>query len=361
MKTILYNTHQSLAAKMITFAGWELPLFYKGTLIEHQAVRQAAGIFDISHMGRISIEGEEAELFLDYLSTNEIRGQPKSKAIYTVWADQEGGSVDDVIIYKIDETHFFVIVNGCNRAKDLAHLKEQGLAFKVSIRDFYREEGILALQGPLALLICAKIFPEVLTLKPMHFLKTTFKDCSLFISATGYTGAGGVEIYAPLEILLELWTLLLKEGTPLGLQACGLGARDSLRLEMGFALYGHELSKQIAANESVSHWTIKWHKKNFLGKQALQALQQSPKKRTQYGVKLMEQGIMREGYAIFKEDHLIGHLTSGSYSPTLNCSIGILLTAMNLTENELVEVEIRQKRLKAKISSLPFIKKQSSL
>ncbi len=356
MKTALYEEHLALGAKMVTFAEWEMPIHYKGVIAEHLAVRQHVGIFDVSHMGRILISGEEAEPFLDYLSTNKIAGKPDLSAVYTVWPDMSGGSVDDVIVYKVDDAHFFVIVNAANREKDLHHLLEQGQVFDVVIKDLYKEEGILAIQGPDAIKVALKIFPEASKITPMHFITTSYKGHAVILSGTGYTGAGGLEIYAPSPCIVELWKRFLKDGKDEKIEPAGLGARDTLRLEMGYALYGHELSDAIAANESVSAWTVKWNKEDFLGKTFMQQLEDNHSKRYQHGIILLDKGIAREGYKVYKNGIPIGDVTSGTHSPTLNKAIAIILVSEALQEGDIVEVEIRQNRAQAEVVSLPFLK-----
>lgn len=357
MKTALYEKHCALGAKIVNFAGWEMPLQYKGIAQEHLIVRHGVGIFDVSHMGRILISGNEAEILLDYLSTNSIAGKPNMSATYTVWSDGLGGCVDDLIVYKKDPLHFFVVVNASNRLKDLEHLKRYSMAFDVQIEETFSTEGILAIQGPHAIQVAKRIFPEIAELKPMHLLFSQYKEQSIILSGTGYTGAGGLEIYAPNSIIVDLWDLFLQTGQVEGIQPIGLGARDTLRLEMGYALYGHELSDTISPSESVSRWTIRWKKKDFLGKQKLQQLENDPKKRSEYGIVLSDNRIAREGYEVYQGDKLLGQVTSGSFSPSLNKSIAIILVEGKLNQGDFVEVQIRQSRVKGEVVSLPFYKK----
>lgn len=353
-QTILYHAHKHLGAKLIEFAGWEMPVQYTGIIHEHLTVRNKAGIFDVSHMGRIVIKGKDAERFLDHLSTNKIIGRKIGSATYTVLCRESGGSVDDLIIYRQAADHFFVIVNASNREKDLQHLVEQSKNFDVAIEPKYDTEGILAVQGPLAKAVMAKIFPEANELQPMHFLPLKCKGEDLILSATGYTGAGGFEIYAPLKIIPDLWETILAQGAHEGIEPIGLGARDTLRLEMGYALYGHELSEEIAPTESVSAWTVKWGR-DFLGEAALKQLEANPKKRYEYPIILQDKGIAREGYPVFQGEEVIGKVTSGTMSPSLNQAISIILVDKKLSEGDVVEVQIRANRCKAKVVRLPFL------
>jgi len=356
MKTVLYTRHCELGAKMVEFSGWEMPVQYKGIINEHLTVRKYVGLFDVSHMGRVLVEGKEAEQFLDYLSTNRIAGKSDFSATYTVWCMSNGFCVDDVIVYKQDATHFFVIVNAGNRQKDLDHLKKEAAALDVSIRDLYQEEGILSIQGPASQKLLGAFFEDAAQLKPMHFCKSRYRGKEVVLSRTGYTGESGFEIYAPLDLIVPLWDALLKEGIPYQIEPIGLGARDTLRLEAGYALYGHEINEEIAALESVSAWTIKWDKKNFLGKSALEELCKKSSTRSEYGVVLLDKGIAREGYEVFRKDQLIGKVTSGTHSPSLNQSVAIILVQPQLQLGDQVAIQIRKNLVKAEVVKLPFYK-----
>lgn len=355
MKTALYDRHINLGAKIVPFAGWEMPVQYKGVLAEHQAVREAVGLFDVSHMGRIHVRGLDAERFLDFLSTNRIVGRPKGSATYTVWCHAHGGSVDDTIVYKIDDHHFFMIANASNRDKDLVHLRNQAQLqnVEVTIEECFSHTGILALQGPLAQPLLVSLIPEIQSLKPMHFLSLDHDQ--FFISRTGYTGAGGFELYGSAEKITTWWDHLMEKGGEYGIQPIGLGARDTLRLEMGFALYGHELSDTIAPSESVAGWTVKWDKPNFLGKSALEKIEASSTKRWPYPVLLLEKGIARQGSAILKQGNPIGEVTSGSFSPGLGQGIALILVNNPLQIGDEVEIQIRQNLCRAQVRELPFI------
>ena len=354
-RTDIYDQHVALGAKLVEFCGWDMPIQYKGILEEHHAVREKAGLFDVSHMGRIGICGPQAEEFIDFLSTNKIAGKKDFSATYTTWCNEQGGCVDDVIIYRQNHEHIFVIVNACNRQKDLDHVIHHARLFDIDIEDHFTD-GILALQGPLAEQILKELFPD-LTLKPMTFAKVTYHDKTLFISRTGYTGESGFEIYTPKELTKEIWTKLLEKGLPLGLQPVGLGARDTLRLEMGYALYGHELSDKISPIESVSDWTVKLDKTNFLGKEQIEKCLNNPERRYSKGFILQGKGIAREGYAIFKDGKQIGQVTSGTFSPTLQKAICLGLIHEDLKEGEMVQIQVRQNFVEAEIHKPPFLKK----
>lgn len=356
MRTSLYDEHAHLGAKFIDFGGWEMPLHYsQGIIAEHHAVRNKTGIFDVSHMGRVAIEGPDAEVLLDRMSTNIICGKPDYSAVYTVWCDEQGGSVDDLIAYRYNAQRYFVIVNASNRAKDVAHLRQQAKGFAVEINECFHGEGILAVQGPHAKGLVVELFPAAASLKPMRFVEATYHGQQLIIAETGYTGAKGVELYVPQSILIDVWKTLLQQGSQSGLVPVGLGARDTLRLEMGYALYGHELSNTIAPTESVAAWAVKMDKGDFLGKEALMALQQSQQQRHACGVVLTDPGVARENYEVYQNDICIGKVTSGTHSPTLNKSIALILSQPKLQLGDQVQIKIRQRLANAVVTKLPFI------
>ena len=358
MRTVLYDRHCALGAKMVSFAGWEMPVLYKSVITEHRAVRESVGLFDVSHMGRITVEGPDAEKVLEELSVNVISGKTDGTVIYTVWCHENGGSVDDVMIYRESSFRFFIVVNAGNRQKDLDHLLRYSRGRDLVIKDRYHEDGILALQGPQAKALLSGFFPEIENLKPMHFLKVQDRDKELIISRTGYTGAGGFELYGENASIAFWWDKCLEIGKPFSIEPIGLGARDTLRLEMGFALYGHELNDTISPNESVAAWTI--HRdKDFLGKQALLDLETSSRKRFAYGVKLSDKGIAREGFPVFKDGTQIGYVTSGSFSPVLNQPIALILVNVPLMTEEVLTIRIRDKQQQALVTELPFIRKHS--
>lgn len=354
MRTCLYSRHINLGAKMIDFSGWEMPIQYTGIIQEHLAVRTHVGLFDVSHMARILVEGTDAELFLDYLSTNKIVGKKQLSATYTVWCSEDGMCVDDVIVYKIDQQHFFVIINAANRQKDLDHLLKYSKGLQVHITPLF-EEGIISIQGPLAVKVVSKVFPKAESIDPMHFDVVPFQNKQVIVSATGYTGAGGFELYGDSSVIIALWDKFMEEGKDLGIQPIGLGARDTLRLEKGYALYGHELSDKISALESVSAWTIKKDKANFVGKTAIIELEKSASKRYEYGVVLKDKGIAREGYEVMNDQQTIGFVTSGTFSPSLNKAIALVLVDRPMRRGDLVEIKIRQNLAKAEVVALPFL------
>jgi len=356
MRTDLYERHAELGAKFVDFGGWEMPLHYsKGIVHEHQVVRNAVGIFDISHMGRIDVQGGNAEFFLDYLSTNQIVGNDDGTVTYTVWCSENGRCVDDLLIFKKQSNDCFVVTNAANRQKDLEHMNRYLSKYPVQITPRF-SEGILAIQGPNSLPLMHRFFPASVSLKYMHFMVFEKNKLEVILSRTGYTGSPGFEIYAPSSLIQELWDRFLKEGKEFGIEPIGLGARDTLRLEMGYALYGHELSDHIAPTESVASRTVKWSKPDFIGMQSLKSLTLRPQKRNAYAVLMQEKGIPRQGYKVFQKGMAIGEVTSGSFSPTLTQGIALILVRGKLASGDTVQIQIREALVAAKVVPLPFVK-----
>lgn len=354
MRTALYDAHLALGAKMVTFSGWEMPLYYSGVLVEHFAVRRAVALFDVSHMGRIDVKGVDAELFFDYVSTNAMTDKPVNSVTYTVFSSESGGSIDDALVFRLGKEHFFAVVNAGNRETVLAHFRKIAVDYRVTVEPLFETEGILALQGPLARELLSRICGCEIPLKAMQCLSLAFADEELIISRTGYTGSFGYELLGSQVLIGKLWELLLKEGREEGILPAGLGARDTLRLEAGYALWGHELAPTIAPTESVSEWTVRWKKDGFLGKEALLRLEASSKKRSQHAVILSEKGIAREGNPVFKNKRPIGVVTSGTHSPCLGAGIALIMVTGNLAFGEVIEIEVRGHRHNAEVVKLPF-------
>lgn len=356
MRTALYDRHVALGAKMSDFAGWEMPLFYKGVVLEHLAVRSAVGLFDVSHLGCIEVRGEDAESYLDQISTNVIVNRPDQFATYTVFSSEGGGCIDDAIIFRYDVQHFLVVINAANRQSSWEHFNRVSKGFRVTLTSLYDKYGILALQGPKAKVVLAEVLGHETPLKTMQFALKTFEGEPLIICRSGYTGSFGYELLIANSHLGALWDALLLKGAKSGIEPAGLAARDTLRLEAGYALYGHELALDIAPTESISEWTVRWKKASFLGKEALIRLEGNPKKRSQHAVMLLDKGVPRSGYRVLKDGQTIGTVTSGSYSPCLNRGIAIIMVDQNLALGEKVDVAVRGNPLRAEVVKLPFYK-----
>ncbi len=355
-RTPLYNEHKKLGAKIIEFAEWEMPVSYSGIIEEHNAVRNSAGLFDISHMGIMTISGKGALELIQKLTTNDASKLADFKAQYSIVCNEGGGAVDDVLVYKLPE-EYMVIVNAANAEKDLqwfnAHATE-----KTSINLEYGKKAMLSLQGPKAELILLDICDiNVENFKHNQCVRASISGSNCLVSRTGYTGEDGFEFIMGSQDAEKLWQVLQEKGSSQGLMPCGLGARDSLRLESGLPLYGHEYNEKIGPIEAGYGWAVKFEKGAFIGKEALLKHKESAKQKL-VGIKIKEKGIPRQGYSVFKNTSLkerVGEITSGTFSPSLGCGIGLAYLKKDYTIKGLEAfVEIRGKGVAAEVSSLPF-------
>lgn len=353
-KTPLYEAHVALGGKIIPFAGYLMPVNYAtGILKEHEAVRVSAGLFDVSHMGEILVTGEAALSFLNVLLTNDFTSMEIGDVRYSPMCYPDGGVVDDLLVYKLEKEKYLLCVNASNKDKDYAWIKEQ-LQTGVTVEDISDSVGQVALQGPNAEGILKKIVSEKEIPEKYYTFQenVSFGDKKVLLSRTGYTGEDGYEIYAKAEDVIAIWNALLEAGKEEGLIPCGLGCRDTLRLEAGMPLYGHELSAEITPKEAGLSMFIKKEKEDFIGKEALAP----PRKRKRIGLVLKERGIAREGSEIFQGEEKIGMVTSGTSSPTLKKAIAMALVDVNAEEP--FTVDVRGKRLQAEVVRLPFYKRE---
>ncbi|NMB96364.1 MAG: glycine cleavage system aminomethyltransferase GcvT [Clostridiaceae bacterium] len=355
-KTPLYEKHIELGGKIVEFSGWSLPVQYKSILEEHEKVRNCAGLFDVSHMGEILVEGTNAEEFLQHLLTNDIAGMKEGKVRYSPVCYPDGGTVDDILVYKFSSSRYLLVVNASNTEKDYLWMLDNSTG-NVSIKKVSENYALLALQGPKAIAILKKLTTYPLeNMKPFSFEeKVDISGIKALVSRTGYTGEDGFEIYVVPEHAVTLWNRLLEAGEEEKLVPAGLGARDTLRLEAGMPLYGHEISKEITPVEAALSKFVKFEKKDFIGKKALLSKANSPSRRTLIGFEMIERGIPRNNYEVASGDRKIGFVTSGSFSPTLKKNIGMALVSNEYANigNE-IDIVIRNKAAKAKIIQLPF-------
>lgn len=359
-KTPLYEEHNLLKGKIVNYAGWMLPVQYEGLVPEHNAVRNAAGIFDVSHMGSIFVKGKDSKEFLDYLMTNDISVLNQTQIVYTFMCYPDGGVVDDLLVYKFDDEEYFLVVNASNLDKDFQWLLDNKGDFDVTLDNVSDNTCILALQGPSAEEILQKITDiDLVQLKFFHFDEKALVDgVEAMISRTGYTGEDGFEIFVKNDDVVKVWKKLLEVGSEFGLKPTGLGCRDTLRFEASLPLYGNELSKEINPLEAGFKFFVKLKKESdFIGRERLNEQWESGLKRKLVGFEMMDRGIPREGYEIYKGDTKIGHVTTGYLSPTLNKNIGNGLIATSETElgNE-IEIQIRNRKVKAKVINKNFLK-----
>jgi len=329
----LHDFHAAHGARFVPFGGWNMPVQYTSILEEHKAVRTAAGLFDVSHMGEFHVCGPDAALFLDKLVVNAIQATPVGKAVYSPICKSDGGVVDDLIVYRTGEEDFLVCVNAGNIEKDFGWFLKQAECWELDVRieDHSEDYALLALQGPKAESILQTTgFDEVADIKRFWHRQFRFSGETIRICRTGYTGEDGFEIYVSPKVAESLARQILSKGEPLGLRLCGLGARDSLRLEAGLPLYGHELSDQITPLEAGLDWTVKFGKDDFIGKNALEKQKEQGIPRHVIHFTLEGRRIAREGTPVVNSDgEKVGQVLSGTLSPMTGCPIGSAIVATN--------------------------------
>jgi len=345
---------------MVEFAGWEMPVQYSGVIPEHLAVRSKAGLFDVSHMGEIEIAGDAALDACQNLTANDLGRLRASQAQYNLLLNDAGGVVDDVIFYCLEPNRFMVCVNAANAEKDFAWIHER-IAGRVAAENASDRYAQLALQGPSAAEILQPLASvELDSLKPFH---SAFADvCAIpcLVARTGYTGEDGFELYCDPERAERLWTDLLLAGEPAGLVPAGLGARDTLRLEKGYPLYGHELDETTTPLEAGLDWVVKLSKGSFIGREVLLRQKAEGLRRKLIGLELIDPGIARSGYRLFKDGREIGRVTSGTRSPSLGRSIAMgYISADQAFAGNDIEVEIRAKPARARVVPVPFYRRQT--
>ncbi|WP_076758379.1 glycine cleavage system aminomethyltransferase GcvT [Edaphobacillus lindanitolerans] len=363
LRTPLFDLYSAHGAKTIDFGGWDLPVQFSGIKAEHEAVRNRAGLFDVSHMGEVLVEGPDSTSFLQKLVTNDVSKLTEGRAQYTVMCNEQGGTVDDLLIYKMSDRKYFVVVNAANTEKDVRWMKEHAEG-DVTVTDVSSDYALLALQGPLAEKILSALTDEPLEeIKFFRFREgVDIAGRNVLISRTGYTGEDGFEIYASPEDARALWEEILRAGESDGLVPAGLGARDTLRFEAGLPLYGQELSDSISPLEAGLGFVVKLGKEEaFIGKAALAHQKEEGVPRKLVGLEMIDKGIPRTGYAVYRGEEKVGEVTTGTQSPTLGKNIGnaLILTEFAIPGEEL-EVEVRKRRLKAKIVETPFYKRSKS-
>jgi len=358
-RTSLYDTHVKYGGKIVDFAGWELPVQYKsGVIAEHMAVRTKAGMFDVSHMGEVLCKGPDALKNLNMLLTNDYSGMHDGQARYSPMCNEKGGVVDDLIAYKHDDQCYLLVVNAANKDKDYNWMKAHQFG-DVVFEDISDQVGQIALQGPLAKSILKKVTAEENI--PAEYYACTFdKDVAgvkCMISTTGYTGEDGVELYMPKEDAPKVYEALMEAGKDDGLIPCGLGARDTLRLEAGMPLYGHEMDDTVSPREAGLGIFVKMDKEDFIGKDAIEAMGKPPKRR-KIGLKVTGRGIIREHQDVFQDGKKIGVTTSGTHCPYLDHAYAVALVETDNRETgSKVEVDVRGRRVEAEIVKMPFYKR----
>ncbi len=358
-KTPLHETHVALKGRMVPFGGWDMPVQYSGVIAEHTAVRTKVGLFDVSHMGEFFISGDKARDFLNRVTTNDATKLYNGRCQYTLMCYENGTVVDDLIISQIDATHFVAIVNAGNIDKDFAWLNQNNRE-NVQLENASDAWALIAIQGPLAEKLVSELFGrDFSALKYYHFEKLTHESTGLYLFRTGYTGEAGFELMVPAKYAANYWNALLNKGAAYGIVPAGLGARDTLRLEASYPLYGHEISDQINPLEAGLGWVVKLDKGDFIGRQALVNSKEAGLKRALTGVELTEPGIAREQCTVHDDSgKQIGFITSGTHSPTLKKAIAMALVDKNFAVpgTEFL-VDIRGAKKRARAVKLPFYKR----
>lgn len=358
-QTKLYNTHKALGAKLIDFAGYMMPVQYSSIILEHKAVRNSVGVFDVSHMGEIFIRGSRALDFVQHITVNDASKLTDGRVQYSAMLYREGGIVDDLLVYRVSEEEYLLVVNASNKDKDFEWMKQNN-SFGVEISDESDEYTLLAVQGPDSKRTLDKIFSEPLEMEYYHFIKGRCAGVDMIISRTGYTGELGYELYfkgdeAAAELI---WKKIFEAGEEFGIQPVGLGARDSLRLEMGFCLYGNDIDQTTNPLEAGLGWITKLNKTEFIGKDVLMKVKAEGLKRRLVALASDEKAFPRHGYDVSVNGNVIGVVTSGTVSPVLEKPVAMAyVEAEYAAEGTLVNFLIRGKEVPARVVKLPFVKK----
>jgi aminomethyltransferase len=356
LRTSLYEEHLALGARMVPFAGWEMPVQYEGIVEEHRSVRERSGVFDVSHMGRFEVHGAEAATFLRYLNTWDVTQLGPGQGHYSAMCREDGGILDDVYIFCLSETRYLVVVNASNADKIGRWVEQHSARFDARIFDRHVSTAMIAAQGPRALGQLAAVIGDdfIASLKPRRCSETDWRGHTLFASRTGYTGEDGLELVIEAEAGPDLWRALID----LGFSPIGLGARDTLRLEAALLLYGNDMDEDTNPLEVGLDWIVDLDDSDFIGKAALAKASDGPSTSELVCLKVEGRGIMRSGCAILHSGETVGKVTSGGYSPTLSASIGMGFVPPELAEAGTdLRVEVRGKQLDVRVVPRPFYKR----
>ena len=357
LRTPLYHVHESLGAKFTEFGGWEMPLQYTGIVREHLAVRATVGLFDLSHMGEIEVRGETAGELLQRLSTNDVGRLTEGRALYTLFCDEDGGIVDDLLIYRYADTHYMLVVNAANIEKDLAWV-ERHQKPGTEVRNVSDRTALIALQGPKAidLLNPMVVEQDISEIPFFRFIESEVAGIPATISRTGYTGEVGFELYVQSENAVRLWEAVYPDVVAASGHPVGLGARDTLRLEAGLRLYGMDMDEKTTPLEAGLGRFVKFKNRQFVGKQALLTQKREGVARQTIGFQMLDRSVGRAGHAVYHADTCVGQVTSGAPSPSLKRNIGFAVVASHVgAESAEIAVEIRGKLHPAKIVEVPFV------
>jgi aminomethyltransferase len=359
-KTPLHATHVALGARMVPFVGWDMPVEYSGITAEHLAVRTAAGMFDVSHMGEIEIAGKDAVAAVQHISSNDASRLQVNQAHYSALTTPDGTFVDDMLVYRFAPNHFLLVVNGSNTDKDYAwvaeHAKTAGDVAVVNSSDRY---ALIALQGPRTRQILQSLTGiDLAGIKYYWFAHGEIAGIRGTVSRTGYTGEDGFEVFVPPAMAPRLWDALLDAGRDAGLIPCGLGARDTLRLEAAMRLYGNDIDDTTSVLEADLGWIVGWNKGEFIGSDALRRQKAGGVTRKLVGFTMIDRAIARHGYPVVRRDEQVGHVTSGTQTPFLKKAIGMAYVPTHMAApGTEFEIDIRGRRAKAIVVELPFYKR----
>ena len=356
-RTPLYQIHKTLNAKFTEFGGWEMPLQYSSIVKEHLAVRATVGLFDLSHMGEFEIHGPGATALVQKLSTNDVGRLTDGRVLYTLFCNEAGGIVDDLLIYRYTDNHYTLVVNAANIKKDLAWIRSHN-STEEKIKDVSEDTALIALQGPKAIDILNPLVPEldVSEISFFRFIVGEVAGIPTLISRTGYTGETGFELYVDANNAENLWEALYPAVIEAEGQPVGLGARDTLRLEAGLRLYGVDMNDDTNPYEVGLSKFVKSKNRQFIGKNALLKERKKGITKQMIGFQMLDRAVARTGYAVYQNGERIGEVTSGAPSPSLKCNIGFaIVTSQTISEDDEIDIEIRSRMHPAKIVTAPFI------
>jgi len=359
-KTPLYDEHVRLGAKIVDFAGWEMPVQYTGVIDEHLAVRKAAGLFDVSHMGQIEISGNGAEALIQYLTTNDVKKMTNGRAQYSIFCNERGTVIDDIIVYRFEANRYIIVVNASNLEKDFAWCKRHERP-DATVKNRSDEFALIAFQGPKAPSILQGLTDIGLQDIANYYFKVgaVAGTENIIVARTGYTGEDGFELFTSPKDAPKIWQALLERGKSVGVKAAGLGARDTLRLEMKYSLYGHEITEETNPIEAGLGWVVKLDTPDdFIGKSAIVDIKKQGLARKLIGFKMIDRGIPRQGYPIIIGGKPQGIVTSGTMSPSLDYAIGLgYVPAGSETIGNKISIDIRAQHREAVIVETPFYKR----
>ncbi|HSL90545.1 MAG TPA: glycine cleavage system aminomethyltransferase GcvT [Ignavibacteriaceae bacterium] len=360
MKLTKFNQiHKKLGAKMVEFAGYEMPIQYSSIIAEHKAVRNSVGIFDVSHMGEVFVSGKDAEKFVQHITVNDVSKLFTGRVQYSAMCYPDGGIVDDLLVYKISDEHFLLVINASNIDKDFKWMNENN-KFSIDLSNQSDEYSLLAIQGPNSLKTLQKLTVKEINLEYYHFTQMNIAGIEMIVSRTGYTGELGFELYfkGDEKDAENLWNKIFEVGNEFNIQPAGLAARDSLRLEMGYCLYGNDIDQTTNPLEAGLGWITKLNKPEFVGQQALLKIKADGIKRKLVAITSEQKTFPRHGYDISKNGNTIGHITSGTVSPVTEKPIALgYVEKDNSDIGTKINFVIRDKEVPAEIVKLPFVKK----